>query len=202
MTAALAGVSMPIFWLALMLLSLFVHQFPGWPASQRISYQFFVPDRTHFLLVDCLLARNVAAMHDALRHILLPAVALGTIPMAVIVRMTRSSMLEVLGQDYVRTARAMGLPSRLVHFRHALRNALIPVVTVVGLQFGSLLGGAMITETIFSWPGMGTYILHAVHTRDENPLLGATLLVAGCFVTINLLVDLLYAWLDPRIHYS
>lgn len=202
MVGALAGVSLPIFWLALMLLALFVHLIPDWPAGNRLDPWIFIDARTHFMLVDTLLAGDKEAFVNACKHLLLPAVALATIPMAIIARMTRSSMLEVLGQDFVRTAKAKGLTDRAVYYRHALRNALIPVVTVVGLQFGTLLGGAIITETIFSWPGLGTYVLNAIQNRDADPLLGGTLLVAFCFVLINLLVDLAYGWLDPRIHYS
>ena len=139
---------------------------------------------------------------DALRHLILPGIALGTIPLAIIVRMTRSAMLEVLGQDYVRTAKAKGLARRLVVNKHALRNALLPVVTVVGLSFGSLLSGAILTETVFSWPGIGKWIYDAIGARDYPVVQGGVIFVAFVFVVVNLLVDLSYALIDPRIQYT
>jgi peptide/nickel transport system permease protein len=201
MSAALIGVSMPIFWLGLVLLVVFGELFPGWPMGQRMPFSSTFVPHTGLYLVDSLISGNWKAFLDVLRHLLLPAIALGTIPLAIIARMTRSAMLEVLGQDYVRTARAKGLSSFAVYFRHAFRNALIPVVTIIGLQFGLLLGGAIITETIFSWPGVGTWILDAIHNRDIYVIQGGVLLVSTVFIFINIAVDLLYAYIDPRIQY-
>ncbi len=206
MLAALVGVSMPIFWLGLMLALFFQRGamalgFAGWPASARLSALIDLPYRTGLLTLDALLSRDMLALKDVLIHLLLPAVTLATIPVAIIARMTRSSLLEVLSQDYIRTARAKGLSERIVRWRHALKNALVPVVTVVGLQFGSLLGGAIITETIFAWPGLGKWILDAVLFRDFRVIQGGTLFMAAAFISVNLVVDLLYGWLDPRIHY-
>jgi peptide/nickel transport system permease protein len=195
---ALLGVSMPIFWLGLMLLVAFSNV-PGWPLSGRLSDFLFVTPRTGMLLVDSLLEGSAEAFVDALKHLLLPALVLSTIPMAVIARQTRAGMLEVLSQDYIRTARAKGLSFMAVYTRHALKNAMLPVVTVIGLSLGSLLGGAIITETVFAWPGVGRWLLHGVWTRDFKVLQGGTLLIAAGFVVLNLLVDILYTWLNPRI---
>jgi len=154
---------------------------------------------THFYLLDSVLAGDWKALRDVLWHLVLPAFTLSTIPMAIIARITRSSMLEVLRQDYIRTARAKGLSRFAVHYQHALKNALIPVITVIGLQFGILLGGAILTETIFAWPGIGLWLLNAVYARDFNAVQGGTMLVATTFVSINMIVDVLYAWVNPRI---
>jgi peptide/nickel transport system permease protein len=202
MTASLAGVSMPIFWLGLVMITTFAVQFGLFPVSGRSSALTYVPSVTGMLLIDSLLAGDLRAFGDALHHIVLPGITLGTVPAAVIVRMTRSSVLEVIREDYVRTAWAKGLSERVVIVRHALRNASIPVVTVVSLQFGYLLGGAVITETIFAWPGVGRWLLLAVHARDFPVIQGGVLVVAATFVTINLLADVLYVWLDPRISYE
>ena len=202
MTVSLAGVSMPIFWLGLVMITTFAVQFGLFPVSGRSGPFTYVTSVTGLLLVDSLLAGDLAAFGDALHHLALPGITLGTVPAAVIVRMTRSSVLEVIKEDYVRTAWAKGLSERVVIVRHALRNASIPVVTVVSLQFGYLLGGAVITETIFAWPGVGRWLLLAVHARDFPVIQGGVLVVAGTFVTINLLADVLYAWLDPRISYD
>ncbi|MFN7976136.1 MAG: ABC transporter permease [Acidobacteriota bacterium] len=201
MFAALTGVSMPIFWLGLMLALLFQWASPTWPTSSRLDALLSIHPVTGLFTVDALLARDLTAFVDVLRHLVLPAIALGTIPLAIITRMTRSSLLEVLGQDYIRTARAKGLSELLVKWRHALKNAFIPILTVIGLQFGSLLGGAIITETIFAWPGVGKWILDAVSFRDFRAIQGGTLLIATSFITVNLVVDLLYAAIDPRIRY-
>jgi peptide/nickel transport system permease protein len=152
--------------------------------------------------LDSLISGNGAALVDSLRHLVLPAVALSTIPMAVITRMTRASLLEVLSQDYIRTAEAKGLPQRAVVLRHALRNALLPVMTVTGLQVGRLLAGAILTETIFSWPGIGLWIYEAIQARDYPIVQGATLFIATIFVMVNLITDVLYATVDPRINYD
>jgi ABC-type dipeptide/oligopeptide/nickel transport system permease component len=201
MTGALVGVSMPVFWLGLMLLVVFSHV-EGWPLSGRLAAEHFVTTRTRFLLLDSLLDGNFEAFRAALRHLFLPALALSTIPTAIIARQTRASMLEVLSQDYVRTAFAKGLAPRAVYLRHALKNALLPVVTVMGLSFGFLLGGAIITETVFAWPGVGRWILFGVFARDYKAIQGGALLIASSFVVINLLVDILYTWLNPRIKYG
>ncbi len=202
MTGALVGVSMPIFWLGLVLLVLFSNLFPGWPMGQRVDYLSELQPVTGFFLIDSLLRGSWSDFVEVLRHLLLPALALATIPMAIIARMTRSAMLEVLTEDYVRTAWAKGLSRWAVYSRHAFKNALIPVITIIGLQFGSLLGGAIITETIFSWPGVGTWILDAIQNRDIYVIQGGVILVAATFTTINIGVDLLYAWIDPRIQYD
>jgi len=199
MTVALAGVSVPIFWLGLLLLIAFGGVLAG---GGNLGLHYSLDPVTGFLLIDTLLAGRPDMFLDALRHLILPATALATIPMAMTARITRSSMLEVLGSDYIRTARAKGLPWRSVVLRHALRNALIPIVTLVGLEFGYLLGGAVLTETVFDWPGMGTYILRAVRDTEYDSLGGAVLVLATIFVVVNLAVDLLYAFIDPRIRYE
>lgn len=202
MVAALAGYSMPIFWWALLLI-LFFSVNLGWtPVSGRISVMFFIETRTGFMLVDTLLAGDGKAFWSAVRHLILPMVALGTIPLAVVARMTRSAMLEVLSEDYIRTARAKGLsPFRIVTL-HALRNALIPVVTVIGLQVGLLLSGAILTETIFSWPGIGKWLIESVRRRDYPVLQGGVLLAATVVMLVNLTVDLLYGLINPRIRHG
>jgi peptide/nickel transport system permease protein len=201
---ALAGVSMPIFWLGLMLAWLFgvvLHWLPtGGPMTTEISWSY--KPVTGLVVLDSLLSQNWALLEDRLRHLILPAVALGTIPMAIIARMTRSSMLEVLGQDYVRTAHAKGLREQNVVLRHALKNALLPIITVIGLQVGRLLSGAILTETIFSWPGIGLWAYEAIQSRDYPVVQGVTLFVAVIFVMANLSVDVLYAAADPRIRYE
>ena len=162
----------------------------------------YIEPITHFYLVDAVLSGDWQAFGNAIWHLVLPAVTLGTIPLAVIARMTRSSLLEVLGEDYVRTAWAKGLSERLVVLRHALRNAFVPTLTVIALQFGYLLGGAIITEYIYSWPGLGSWLFTAVLNRDFRAVQGGVLLLAALFVLINLIADVLYAWLDPRIRYE
>lgn len=202
MSVSLGGYSMPVFWWGLLLILLFsVHL--GWtPVSGRLAPQYWIEPRTGLMLVDTLLAGNLAAFRDALRHLLLPALTLGTMAMAVIARMTRSAMLEVLGQDYVRTARAKGLSEPRVVVVHALRNALIPVITALGLQAGSLLGGAVLTETVFSWPGIGQWMVQAIQQRDYPVVQGGMLLIACLVIGINTLVDLGYGLLDPRIRHA
>ena len=202
MTAATAGISMPVFWLALVLILVLAVELPLFPISGRISADVYIEARTGFYILDALLAGDLAALGDALRHLVLPALALGTIPLAVIARMTRSSLLEVLGEDYIRTARAKGLAPMPVLVRHALRNAFIPTLTVIALEFGYLLGGAIITETIFAWPGIGRWLYLAVLARDFRAVQGGVLLLATLFILINLAADVLYAWLDPRIRYD
>lgn len=202
MFAALFGFSMPIFWLGIMLILLFAWYLGWFPISGRLDYTIELTRVTNLYLVDALLSGNWGALGDALRHLALPAVTLSTVPLAIIARMTRSSLLEVLRQDYVRTARAKGLIERRVVSQHALKNAFIPVVTVIGLNVGSLLGGAILTETIFAWPGVGRLVVDAIFARDYPIVQGTVLVIALLFVVVNLLVDLSYAYLDPRIRYG
>lgn len=202
MIGSLVGVSMPIFWLGLMEIMLFAVFLKWLPSGGRLSSGVEVETITHLILVDSLLTGNIKAFIDALQHIIMPAAALATIPMAIIARMTRSSMLDVLQEDYIRTAKAKGLEERVVLFRHALKNAFLPVITIIGLQAGTLLAGAVLTETIFSWPGIGKWVYDSILGRDYPIVQGGTLLIAIIFLFINLLVDISYAWLDPRIHYD
>ncbi len=199
---ALTGVSMPIFWLGLML-AWFFGVVLGWlPTGFRLGTDVALVPVTNFNILDSLLAKNPAALASSLRHLILPAVALSTIPMAVIARMTRASLLEVLSQDYIRTAESKGLPQQSVILRHAMRNALLPIMTVTGLQVGRLLAGAILTETIFSWPGIGLWIFESIQARDYPIVQGATLFIATIFVMVNLITDVLYAAVDPRIKYD
>ena len=199
---ALTGVSMPIFWLGLML-AWFFGVMLGWlPTGFRLGTDVALVSVTNFNILDSLLTKNPGALASSLRHLILPAVALSTIPMAVIARMTRASLLEVLSQDYIRTAESKGLPKQAVILRHAMRNALLPVMTVTGLQVGRLLAGAILTETIFSWPGIGLWIYESIQARDYPIVQGATLFIATIFVMVNLLTDVLYAAVDPRIKYD
>ena len=199
MLGALIGVSMPIFWLGLVLMLIFSLHLGLLPMSGRLSIGVELDPITNFLILDALLAKNWAALRDALWHLTLPAFTLSTIPMAIVARMTRSSMLEVLRQDYIKTARAKGLAEHVVIIKHGLRNALVPVVTVVGLQFGILMAGAILTETIFAWPGVGKWMYDAVMQRDYMVIQGGTLIIATVFVVVNLAVDVLYAVINPRI---
>lgn len=202
---ALTGYSMPIFWWGMMLIMLVSVQLNLTPVSGRISDTVFLDDTlplTGFMLIDTAIWGEQGDFIDALMHMILPAIVLGTIPLAVIVRMTRSSMLEVLGEDYIRTARAKGLSKGSVNIKHALRNAMLPVSTVIGLQFGSLLGGALLTETVFAWPGIGKFAVDCVLKSDFPVVQGIVLLVAVIFVIMNLVVDIVYAYLDPRIKYG
>ncbi len=203
MSLSLLGVSIPVFWLGLLLVYLFAVNLHWLPTGGRLSTDLALDFRpiTGFLVLDGLLSLKPQVALDALRHLVLPALTLGTIPLAILTRITRSAMLEVLSQDYVRTARAKGLSERQVILKHALKNALLPVVTIVGLQFGTLLGGAILTETIFSWPGIGSYIYEGILNRDYPVVQAGVLVVATAFVLVNLLVDLSYALLDPRIQY-
>ena len=228
MVTALIGVSMPIFWLGLMLAYVFGFKLRWLPPSGRltvgiellalpqawgISEDFaqtwlgerivpFLEFLSRFYVLDSILTGNWAALKDALSHLVLPSMALGSIPMAVIARMTRSSLLEVLGEDFIRTARAKGQSERVVLLRHALKNGFLPIITVIGLQLGFLLGGAILTETIFSWPGLGRLVVNRILSRDYPAVQGSVLVIAFTFVVINLLVDVSYAYLDPRIHYE
>jgi peptide/nickel transport system permease protein len=198
---ALTGISMPIFWLAMVLVVIFTVELHLLPFPGRLSSGVTVPAFTGLVLVDSLLTGNFAAFWDGLKHLILPALALGTIPMAVVMRMTRSSLLEVMNEDYVRTARAKGVVPWRVVFKHALRNAMLPTVTVIGLQVGLLMGGALITETIFAWPGVGQIAYDSIYRRDYAMIQGVVLYGALLFVLVNLLVDILYAILDPRVRY-
>jgi dipeptide transport system permease protein len=199
MGVALAGYSMPIFWWGLLLI-IFFSGYLGWtPVSGRLDVSFFFPRVTGFMLIDSLIAGKPDAFISAVRHLILPSIVLGTIPLAVIARQTRSAMLEVLGEDYVRTAKAKGLEPRRVIGLHAFRNALIPVVTTIGLQIGLLMAGAILTETIFSWPGIGKWMIDSISKRDYVSVQSGLLLIALIVMGVNLIVDVLYAVINPRI---
>lgn len=201
MLVALIGVSMPIFWLGLMEQWVFSLKLHWLPSSGRMNQRDPVEAITNLYVLDSLLGGRFDQVWTVVKHLVLPSVALGTIPMAIIARMTRSSMLEVMGSDFVRTAKAKGLSQFIVVYKHALKNAMIPVLTVIGLQTGALLGGAVLTETIFAWPGVGRYIYEAISSRDYPVIQSGILVIAFAFVFINLIVDLLYAAVDPRIRY-
>ncbi|KQZ15538.1 MULTISPECIES: ABC transporter permease subunit [unclassified Mesorhizobium] len=199
MGVALTGYSMPIFWWGLLLI-IFFSGYLGWtPVSGRIGLQYFFRPVTGFMLIDSLIAGRPGAFSSAVSHLILPSIVLATIPLAVIARQTRSAMLEVLGEDYVRTARAKGLAPRRVVGLHAFRNALIPVVTTIGLQVGTLMAGAILTETIFSWPGIGKWMIDAIGKRDYVVVQSGLLIIALIVMAVNLLVDMLYAVINPRI---
>ncbi|RUQ40246.1 MAG: ABC transporter permease subunit [Candidatus Competibacteraceae bacterium] len=199
---SLTGYSMPIFWWALLLILLFSVQLGWTPVSGRIAVEFYIEPVTGLLLIDTLLAGDYEAFRSAVRHLILPAIVLGTIPLAVIARMTRSALLEVIREDYIRVARAKGLSPLRVIGVHALRNALIPVVTVIGLQVGTLLAGAILTETLFAWPGIGKWLIDSINRRDYPAVQGGILLVASVVMLVNLLVDLLYGLINPRIRHA
>jgi peptide/nickel transport system permease protein len=207
MSAVLLGVSIPIFWLGWMLVYVLA-VLPAragldlFPISGRISLLYAIPPHTHLIVLDALLAGNGRAALDALWHLVLPAITLGTIPLAIVAKITRGSMLDVLASDYVRTARAKGLSENTVIVRHALRNALIPIITVLGLQTGLLLGGAVLTESVFAWPGVGRLAFDAISNRDMPVINGCVLLFASVFVVVNTAVDVLYAVVNPRIRYA
>jgi peptide/nickel transport system permease protein len=202
MVTAIAGVSMPVFWLGLMLMLLFAVRLGVLPASGRLGPATVAPNLTGLIVLDSLLTLDFTALRDALTHLLMPTFTLGAISAGLIARMTRSAMLDVLQTDYVRTARAKGLIENRVVFRHALKNASIPVITVVGLSVGSLLGGAVLTETIFSWPGVGRLMMTAISRRDFPLIQGCVIWLALAVTICNLIVDCLYAFLDPRIRYN
>ncbi|MCL9668830.1 dipeptide ABC transporter permease DppB [Rosenbergiella epipactidis] len=202
---SLAGYSMPIFWWGIMLIMFVSVKLNLLPVSGRISDVVFLDDSkplTGFMLVDTLLWGEPGDFKDAIQHLILPAIVLGTIPLAVIVRMTRSAMLEVLGEDYIRTARAKGLTPLRVILVHALRNAMLPVITIIGLQVGSLLAGAILTETIFSWPGLGRWLIEALQRRDYPVVQGGVLLIAILIIAVNFIVDILYGVVNPRIRHK
>jgi dipeptide transport system permease protein len=202
MATSLTGYSMPIFWWGLLLILLFSVQLGWTPVSGRLDVLYYIEPKTGFLLVDSLLSDEKGAFKSAVSHLILPAIVLGTNPLAVVARMTRSAMLEVLGEDYIRTARAKGLPPLRVIGVHALRNALIPVITVIGLQVGVLFTGAILTETIFSWPGVGKWLIEAINRRDYPVLQGGMLLLGVVVMLVNLLVDVAYGVINPRIRAS
>ena len=223
MLIANVGISMPIFWLGLVLMFVFAFKLRLLPPSGRLTIGIDAPSlveawrlgaqspawvlkvaefASRFYLPAALLSGNLGAFFDALKHLALPSLALATIPAAIIARMTRASLLEVLGQDYVRTARAKGLRPSTVLSRHAMKNALLPIVTVIGLEAGYLLGGAFLTETVFSLPGVGRLVVDRILARDYPVVQGAVLVIATTFVFVNLIVDLTYGWIDPRIHYD
>ncbi len=202
MAVSLTGYSMPIFWLGILFILFFsVHL--GWtPVSGRISALFWLDADTGFMIIDAWRSNEKGALISALRHLVLPAIVLGTIPLAVIARMTRSSMLEVLQADYVRTAKAKGLSPSRVTMIHALRNAMIPVITVIGLQTGVLLAGAILTETIFAWPGVGKWMVESISRRDYPAVQGGILIIATMIILVNLFVDMLYGIINPRIRHT
>ena len=202
MGTALVGYSMPIFWWGLLLIMFFSGIMKWTPVAGRISLIYFFPPVTGFMLIDSILSGQKGALTSALSHLILPTIVLGTIPLAVIARQTRSAMLEVLGEDYVRTARAKGLPPLRVVSIHALRNALIPVITTIGLQVGVLLGGAILTETIFSWPGIGKWMVDSISRRDYPSVQGGLLMIAAIVMLVNLVVDVLYGLINPKIRHT
>jgi peptide/nickel transport system permease protein len=199
MTGATLGISLPTFWVGILCILIFAVSLGWLPGSGRIGYSVHLERVTGFLIFDSLITLNFAALKDALAHLVLPAVSLGLAVATFTTRLVRSSMLEVIGKDYVVTARSKGLSERLVVGRHVLRNALIPVVTVIGLQMGSLLGGAVISETIFAWPGIGRLVIQAIYNRDFFLVQGVVIFFALLRVVINFLTDVLYVWIDPRI---
>lgn len=201
MLVALVGVSIPVFWFGLMEQWIFAEKLGLLPSTGRMNAREPVEAITGLLLLDTILQGNLSGFWDVLKHLILPSIALGTIPMAVIARITRSSMLEVLELDYVRTARAKGLSGFWVLYKHALKNAFAPILTIIGMLVGLLLGGAVLTETIFGWPGVGRYIYDAIGSRDYPVIQSGILIIAAIFVFVNLFVDLLYSLLDPRINY-
>lgn len=199
MTLALVGISVPNFWLGIMLIFFLGGQLNLLPVAGRLTYGVNVTPVTNLVLLDALIEGNLAGFWDAVKHILLPAVTLGTSFAAIITRISRSSVLEVIRQDYITTARAKGLSERRVIWKHTLRNALITIITILGLQLGALLSGSVITETVFSWPGIGSLLIQAITTRDYKLAQGVIFFFAMVYFFINLLVDLLYTWVDPRI---
>ena len=199
MSTALIGYSMPIFWWALLLIILFSGMLGWTPVSGRISLMFFFPTDSGFMLIDSFKSGQAGAFASAVQHLILPTIVLGTIPLAVIARQTRSAMLEVLSEDYVRTARAKGLSPLRINGLHALRNALIPVITVIGLSVGTLMAGAILTETIFSWPGVGKWMVESINSRDYTAVQGGLLMIAIIVMVVNLIVDVLYGLINPKI---
>jgi peptide/nickel transport system permease protein len=202
LVGSLLGISIPIFFLAILLKYFFSVKWHLLPSVGREDVTLNTPHPTNFYILDAIIARDWYALWDAIQHLILPAIALGSIPLAVITRITRASVLDVQNEDYVRTARAKGLPPLEVDRRHILRNALLPISTIIGLQTGLLLSGAVLTETVFAWPGMGSWLRDAIFARDYPVLQGGILFLAVVFVMVNLIVDLSYAFINPRIRYS
>jgi peptide/nickel transport system permease protein len=202
LVGSLIGISIPIFFLGLILKWAFAVKLGWLPSIGREDVLAERPHPTNLFILDALLNGDPGALWDAIKHLMLPAIALGSIPLAVVARITRAAVLDVQNEDYVRTARAKGVPPLIVDSRHVLRNALLPVSTVIGLQTGLLLSGAVLTETIFAWPGIGSWLKDAIFNRDYPVLQGGILFVAVVFVLVNLLVDLSYALINPRIRYS
>jgi peptide/nickel transport system permease protein len=200
--ASLLGVSIPIFFLAILLKYVFAIELGLLPTVGRQDVLINVDHPTGFYVLDALIAGDLEAFWDAIEHLILPAIALGSIPLAIIARITRAAVLDVQNEDYVRTARAKGLAPRVVDTRHVLRNALLPISTIIGLQTGLLLSGAVLTENVFAWPGMGTWLVEAIENRNYPVLQGGILFLAVIFVLVNLLVDLSYAVINPRIRVS
>jgi peptide/nickel transport system permease protein len=200
--ASLLGISIPIFVLAIILKYIFAVRLGWLPTVGRISVLIDLETPTNFYTIDALIAGDLAAFWDVIKHLILPAIALGTIPLAIITRITRAAVLDVQNEDYVRTARAKGVAPRTVDGRHILRNAMLPIVTIIGLQVGLLLSGAVLTETVFAWPGIGTWLLAAIEARDYAVLQGGILIIAIVFVIVNLIVDVSYGFLNPRIRLS
>jgi len=202
MIGALFGVSMPVFWLALVMIMIFSVGLDMFPTGGRIDIRYYFTPESNFYLLDTfkyLFKGKPEYFLSALHHLVLPAIALGTIPLAIIARTTRSSMLEVLKQDYIKTVRSAGIKEQRVVYRYALRNALLPVITIIGLQFGLLLSGAILTETIFAWPGIGKWLYYAIAARDYPAVQGGIIIISTSFVLINLVVDILYSVINPKI---
>src|SRR5213596_922876 len=202
LVGSLLGISIPIFFLAIILKYLFAVKWQILPSVGRIDVTANVEHPTNFYVLDAIITRDWATLWDVIKHLILPAIALGSIPLAIIMRITRASVLDVQNEDYVRTARAKGLAPHIVDERHVLRNAMLPVTTIIGLQTGLLLSGAVLTETVFAFPGMGSWLRDAIFNRDYPVLQGGILFVAVVFVLVNLLVDISYAIINPRIRYS
>ncbi|HKH31633.1 MAG TPA: ABC transporter permease [Gaiellaceae bacterium] len=202
LVVSLLGVSMPIFFLAILLKYIFAIKLGLLPTVGRMSVLIDIEHPTNFYVLDAIIAGNPEALWDVIKHLILPAIALGSIPLAIVARITRAATLDVQNEDYVRTARAKGLPPRTVDVRHIFRNALLPIATIIGLQTGLLLSGAVLTETVFAWPGMGTWLVEAIDNRNYPVLQGGILFVSLVFVMVNLLVDLSYALINPRIRVS
>ena len=202
LVGSLIGISIPIFVLAIILKYFFSVRWQLLPSVGREDILSGAKHPTNFYILDAIITRNWAALWDTIQHLILPAIALGSIPLAVIMRITRASVLDVQNEDYVRTARAKGLPPRTVDRRHVMRNALLPVATIIGLQTGLLLSGAVLTETVFAWPGMGSWLASAIFSSDYPALQGGILFLAIVFVLVNLFVDISYAIINPRIRYS
>jgi peptide/nickel transport system permease protein len=199
---SLLGISIPIFFLAIILKYIFAVKLGLLPTVGRMSVLIDIPHPTNFYVIDAILAGDPEAFWDTIEHLILPAIALGSIPLAIIARITRAATLDVQNEDYVRTARAKGLSPRVIDRRHIFRNAMLPIMTIIGLQTGLLLSGAVLTETVFAWPGMGTWLVEAINTRNYPVLQGGILFLAFVFVLVNLLVDISYGLIDPRIRVS